>query len=121
MGFVKNTDNPKMLVFYLNKHRNKIVEIASAPEGTYRLTDLYRTVRPAFVEAPSKPYTNNFINKFGNTVRRGKASSKSQAKNMVNLLNRNDTLFGYGGGHRKPFESKYILSDEELNTLEQNQ
>jgi hypothetical protein len=115
---VKNTENPAMLVFYLNKHRKEIKRIADAPKGTYTLTEFYRVVKPAFVEAPSKPYTNATINKYSATVRRGKASAESQARSIMYVLERNDELYGYGGGNRKPLEPKDIISDEELAMLE---
>ena len=115
---IKNTDNPTMLVYYLNKYRAEIKRIAEAKTGTYTLVDFYRVVRPAFIEAPSKPYTNATINRYSATVRRGKASAEAQARQIMYVLERNDDLYGYGGGFRKPLEPKDIISDSELQVLE---
>ena len=116
--FIKNTDNPAMIVYYLNKHRNELKHMAEAPKGTYKLTDFYRLVRPAFIEAPDKPYTNALINKVGKTVRRGKATAEGQASSLVRLIERNEDIFGYGGGIRRPLEPKDILSDRDLAIIE---
>lgn len=118
MPRMKNTENPAMLVYYLNKYREEIEQIANAPEGTYTLTGFYRVIKPALVEAPSKPYTNAAVNKYSKVVRRGKASPKSQAKGILYILDRNDELYGYGGGQRKELEPKDIISEEELQELE---
>lgn len=115
---IKNIDNPTMLVHYLNKYRAEIQRIAEAKTGTYTLVEFYRVVRPAFIEAPSKPYTNVTINKYSATVRRGKASAEAQARQIMHTLERNDDLYGYGGGFRKPLEPKDIISDTELQVLE---
>lgn len=113
MNRIKNTDNPNMLVYYLYKNVYKDLKKIKKEGKEISLTDLYRLLRPSFQEAPSKPYTNKTINKFNNTVRRGKASGLSQANSFLYLIESNFNICG-GYNSAPKLEEKEILTDAEL-------
>lgn len=117
MNRIKNTDNPNMLVYYLYKNVYKDLKKIKKEGKEISLTDLYRLLRPSFQEAPSKPYTNKAINKFNNTVRRGKASGLNQVGSFLYLIESNFNI--YGGYNRAPeLEEKEILTDAELMEID---
>ena len=117
MNIIKNKDNPNMLVYYLYKNVYKDLKRIKNAGKEISLTDLYRLLRPSFQEAPSKPYTNRAINKFNNTVRRGKASGLSQVGGFLYLIESNFDI--YGGYNSAPkLEEKEILTDAELMDID---